>query len=261
MAKISLENVTFSFPVRLSMGGRLKGDQVPDDSRFVMSRSNRLKHFDVLRDISLELKQGDRLGIIGRNGSGKSTLLRLLHGVYQPQRGFVDIDGVTDALFELGLGTRPTATGYQNIILGGLMRGFTKDEIEEHIPSIIEFSELAEFIHMPMSTYSAGMRMRLLFSIATSFEPEILLLDEWVSAGDASFRQKAGERMNEHVEKAGILVIASHSSRLLQKTCNKALWLEQGRVVRLGDLDSVFEEFDAVIQKGSKPMPENDFGF
>lgn len=243
------------------MGGRLKKQDQPEDPRVVRGKNGRVRRFQVLKDISFELAVGDRLAIIGRNGSGKTTLLRLLHGVYMPESGIVDVDGMTDALFELGIGTRPLATGYQNIILGGLMRGFSRKEIEEHIPSIAEFSELGEFLHLPMNTYSAGMRMRLLFSLATAFDPEILLLDEWVSAGDARFRNKASERMNEHVEKAGILVLASHSARLLRRTCNKALWLEQGQVVKMGDLESVFEEFDAVIQKGAKAMPDYDDDF
>ena len=240
------------------MGGRLGADERPDDPRLIIGKSGRLKKFEVLRDITFSLGEGDRLAIIGRNGSGKSTLLRLLHGIFHPQKGRIDVQGMTDALFELGIGTRPTATGYQNIILGGLMRGFTRKEIEAYIPSIIEFSGISDFIHMPMNTYSAGMRMRLLFSVATAFEPEILLLDEWVSAGDAEFRMKASERMQDHVVRAGILVLASHSSKLLKKTCNKALWLEKGRIVRLGDLDEVFEEFDSVIQKGEGEIPEYD---
>ncbi|WP_233355773.1 ABC transporter ATP-binding protein [Henriciella litoralis] len=220
------------------------------------SKNGRVKGFQVLEDISFKLEEGDRLALIGRNGSGKSTLLRVLHSVFTPDSGTIETVGMTDALFELATGTRPAATGYQNIMLGGLMRGFTRDEIEAKVPGIAEFSELGDFLHLPMSTYSAGMRMRLLFSLATAFDPEIVLLDEWVSAGDAQFRAKAAERMTSHVEKAGILVIASHSARLIKRNCNKALWLEQGKIVRMGDLDSVFEEFNAVIQQGSKPMPE-----
>jgi ABC-type polysaccharide/polyol phosphate transport system ATPase subunit len=258
MASIVLDNVSFSFPVRMTMGGQLKSDELPEDPRLVTNNRGRLKRFDVLRGISLSLADGDRLAIVGRNGSGKSTLLRLLHGIYHPQAGDIAIEGMTDALFELSIGTRPVATGYQNIILGGLMRGFTRKEIENYIPSIIEFSGLNEFIHLPMNTYSAGMRMRLLFSLATAFKPEILLLDEWVSAGDAEFREKAGERMRQHVEQAGILVLASHSTRLLRQTCNKALWLEQGKVVMIGELNEVFEEFDAVVQRGVKELPKHE---
>ncbi|MEM5518910.1 ABC transporter ATP-binding protein [Henriciella sp. AS95] len=258
MTSIKLDNVSFSYPVRLTMGGRLKPGELPEDPRMKLGRNGRLKKFQVLSDISLDLAEGDKLAIIGRNGSGKSTLLRLLHSIFQPEQGTVVIDGMTDALFELSIGTRQTATGYQNIILGGLMRGFTKEEIREYMPAIVEFSGLGEFIYLPMSTYSAGMKARLLFSLATAFEPEILLLDEWVSAGDADFREKAKARMREHADKAGILVLASHSTRLLRANCNKALWLEKGRVVRFGELEEVFEEFDAVVQQGTQQLPDLD---
>ena len=234
--------------------GKLSSD---GDPRIVADRRGKPRYFHVLNDIDLLVETGDRLAIIGRNGSGKSTLLRLIHGVYLPDSGTRHVIGSTDALFELNAATRPLATGHENIIIGGLMRGYSIDLIKQKAPEIAEFSELGEFIHLPISTYSAGMRMRLLFGIATAFDPDILLLDEWISAGDAQFRNKAENRMNELVERAGILVLASHSLRLLKSVCNKALWLEKGRVVMYGPLLEVFEAFDEAIQKGIAPIPEH----
>lgn len=244
MPHIRLENVSFSFPIRLSEGIKPTRGGARPDERLRTDWLGRTRRFDVLRDLTLSFETGDRVGILGRNGSGKSTLLRLLHGIYLPESGTIDIDGTTDALFELNIGTRPQATGYENIIVGGLMRGYTREEIDERMEQIIEFADIGDFLYLPMSTYSAGMRARLLFSLATSFDPEILLLDEWVSAGDADFKEKAKMRMNEHVEKAGILILASHSKTLLRAACTKALWLEQGKVVEFGPLEEVLQRFD-----------------
>ena len=169
----------------------MSGETHNHDARIIAGPRGRARRFDVLRNISFELNEGDRLAIIGRNGSGKSTLLRVLHGVYPPQSGVIDVEGTTDALFELNLGVRPLATGLQNIMLGGLMRGYLREEIAERVDDIAAFADLGEFLHLPMTTYSAGMRMRLLFALATAFDPQIILLDEWVSAGDAQFKLRA----------------------------------------------------------------------
>ena len=244
MAHIILDSVSFSFPIRASQSVKTSAPAPGSDDRLRPDWRGRARRFEVLRDVSLNLQTGDRLAIVGRNGSGKSTLLRLLHGIYPPERGTIDVDGMTDALFELSLGTRPVATGYENIVLGGLMRGFSREEVLAKVDEIREFADIGDFLYLPMATYSAGMRARLLFSIATAFDPEILLLDEWVSAGDADFKRKAKARMNEHVEKAGILVLASHSHSLLRSTCTKALWLENGRVVKFGELGEVLAEFE-----------------
>lgn len=257
LSSVIFDNVSFSFPIRLSQRKDLGRLDSGHDPRIILDRRKKPRKFQVIRNLSLEIKTGDRVAIIGRNGAGKTTLLRLIHGVYLPDSGERKIEGNTDALFELSAGIRPLATGYENIILGGLMRGHRRELIEEKAIEIAEFSQLGEFIHLPISTYSAGMRMKLLFGIATAFEPDILLLDEWISAGDASFRKKAEERLNDLVERAGILVLASHQLRLLRAMCNKALWIEQGKLVRYGDLEEVFDLFDRVIQKGNIDLPEH----
>lgn len=193
-----------------------------------------------LDGVSFSLAAGDRLGLVGANGAGKTTLLKVLYGIYEPTTGGVTIDGRVDALFNINLGFRREATGRRNIELRGLINGWSQDEIADRMEDIIAFSELGEFIDMPFKAYSQGMAARLAFAIATSFDPEILLMDEWIGAGDPAFQDKARTRMREMTEKAGIIVLASHNHALLSKTCNKVLELHGGRVKFLGDAETYF---------------------
>jgi ABC-type polysaccharide/polyol phosphate transport system ATPase subunit len=195
-----------------------------------------------LENVSFELRSGDRLGLVGTNGAGKTTLLKVLYGIFEPTSGLVDIAGKVDALFNINLGFRPEASGRRNIELRGLINGWTLKQIEERMDAIIEFSELDDFIDMPFKAYSQGMAARLAFSIATSFDPEILLMDEWIGAGDPNFQEKARTRMNSMAEKARIIVLASHSHALLKRTCNKILELEKGRLAYFGDADKWFAD-------------------
>lgn len=212
---------------------------------------------EALQDISLELKSGDRLALLGRNGSGKSTLLRVLAGVYHPTAGEIVREGRVAPLFTVGLGVRREATGRRNIILRGLMAGLTWKEAAERIDEIAEFSELGPFIDLPVRTYSAGMAMRLSFAMATAFSPEILLLDEWIGAGDESFQKKAAKRMSELVDAAGITVLASHRRNLVKDVCTKAIWLDGGRLRAAGDVVEVYRTMDREIRKETgEPEPE-----
>lgn len=192
-----------------------------------------------LDDVSFDLETGDRLGLVGVNGAGKTTLLKILYGIYEPTAGEVEIKGKVDALFNINLGFRLEATGRRNIELRGLINGWTYREINQRMDEIIAFSELGDFIEMPLKSYSQGMAARLAFSIATSFESEILLMDEWIGAGDPAFQQKAKVRMESFASKAGIIVLASHNYALLKTTCNKVLRLEHGRVVEMGPTTEV----------------------
>lgn len=187
-------------------------------------------YIEALRDVSFSLGEGDRLGLVGRNGSGKTSLLKVLYGIYKPTTGRVERNGRIDALFNIRLGFRVEATGRRNIVLRGLINGWSMPEIENRMDDIIEFSEIGEFIDMPLKTYSQGMAARLAFSAATCFTPEILLMDEWIGAGDNPFQEKARERMKELSEGAGIIVLASHNHGLIKSTCNKILELEKGQV-------------------------------
>lgn len=195
-----------------------------------------------LDGVSFTLTAGDRLGIVGSNGAGKTTLLKVLYGIYEPSGGHLAIDGHVDALFNIMLGFRPEASGRRNIILRGLINGWSEQEIERRMEDIIAFSELGDFIDVPFKTYSQGMAARLAFSVATCLEPQILLMDEWIGTGDAQFQDKAGKRMNELAEKAGIIVLASHNYAIIKRTCNLILELEKGRVKSFGSSQEWFDQ-------------------
>ena len=216
------EKLTLSAPDRRlgPTGGRIEG-------------SGRKQFVQALDGVGFELKAGDRLGLVGPNGAGKTTLLKVLYGIYEPSGGSVAIEGKVDALFNINIGFRREATGRRNIILRGLINGWSEAEIEEKMEDIIAFSELGDFIDLPFKAYSQGMAARLAFSVATALDPEILLMDEWIGAGDASFQEKAKRRMDELAEKAGIIVLASHNESLIQSVCTKRLTLKGGRVESL----------------------------
>jgi ABC-type polysaccharide/polyol phosphate transport system ATPase subunit len=238
MVSLRASNVCLRYP--LPAGVRLGGGTgVAVGGRF--SRGSGARYVTALEDVSFELEAGDRLGLVGSNGAGKTTLLKVLYGIYEPTGGSVETRGRIDALFNINLGFRREATGRRNIVLRGLINGWSSRQIERRIDDIIAFSELGDFIDMPLKTYSQGMAARLAFSIATSFEPEILLMDEWIGAGDPAFQNKAGKRMLELTEKAGIIVLASHSEGLIKKTCNKVLALERAGLKYFGDIGAYFK--------------------
>ncbi len=198
-----------------------------------------------LADISFSLQDGDRLGVIGGNGAGKSTLLRVIAEIYPPTEGFVEIEGTLGSLIDISLGINPEATGRENVFTRGTLLGLSKSFISEKFDEIVEFSELNEFIDMPVRTYSSGMLMRLGFSISTILKPEILLMDEWLAVGDEKFRRKAELRLQAIFETTRILILASHSRELIEGTCNKALWLENGKMKMFGSVSDVCEKYFA----------------
>ena len=213
--------------IQVATGGQLGSDQ---QGRVVVR---------ALEGLSFTLKDGDRVGLLGHNGAGKSTLLRLLSGVYEPSSGSARIDGEIGSLIDISLGIDPEATGRENIYLRGGLLGMTRSEIEAQIDDIIEFSELGDFVDMPLRTSSTGMHLRLAFAVSTVVRPEILLMDEWLSVGDEGFKRKAEIRMTELVQATNILVIASHSRDLVLHTCNRVIWLEHGKIRMDGDPKSV----------------------
>jgi lipopolysaccharide transport system ATP-binding protein len=194
-----------------------------------------------LHDVSFELASGHRLGLIGANGAGKSTLLKVLYGIFPPTTGTIDVSGSRDALFNIQLGFRREATGRRNIELRGLINDWSRAEIRDRTEEIIAFSEIGEFIDMPLKLYSQGMAARLAFAIATSGKPDILLMDEWIGAGDARFQKKAKLRMRERLKDSGIVVLASHNAKILQETCTHGLVLNAGRVTFFGNLEDALE--------------------
>lgn len=235
MVSIKVDNLSLSYRLRekltLSRGAR------SGSTGGKLESTGRTKQVTALSGVNFDLTSGDRLGLVGSNGAGKTTLLKVLYGIYQPTIGSVDICGKVDALFNINLGFRREATGRRNIELRGLINGWSPSVIESRMEEIIEFSELGDFIELPFKSYSQGMAARLAFSVATCLEPEILLMDEWIGAGDPQFQGKARERMDHLAKKAGIIVLASHNHELLKKTCNKILELERGQVKGLYSVD------------------------
>jgi lipopolysaccharide transport system ATP-binding protein len=240
MALIDFQNVCVDFPIYNANGRSLKKllIQVATGGQLGADPQGRVV-VRALDDLSLTLKDGDRVALLGHNGAGKSTLLRLSSGVYEPSAGVARIEGEIGSLIDISLGIDPEATGRENIFLRGGLLGMTRREISNRIDEIIDFSELGVFIDMPLRTYSTGMHLRLAFAVSTIVRPEILLMDEWLSVGDEGFKHKAEKRLTELVESTNILVIASHSRDLVMHTCNRAIWLEHGKIRMDGDPNSV----------------------
>lgn len=184
-----------------------------------------------LNEINFEFKEGDRVGLTGHNGSGKTTLLRVLSGVYAPVRGSLSIKGRVASLLDVSMGMDPDATGFENIYLRGVMDGLRPSVIRSKTDEIADFTGLGDYLNLPVRTYSSGMLLRLAFAISTSVEADILVMDEWLSVGDAEFSEKAQARLDLLVSKASILVLASHNPDLIAKTCNRKMHLEHGVIL------------------------------
>ncbi|GLC98055.1 putative o-antigen/lipopolysaccharide transport ATP-binding protein ABC transporter RfbE [Cupriavidus sp. TA19] len=240
MASVKFEDVSVDFPIYNASGRSLKKRliQVATGGQLGADPHGRVV-VRALEGLTFSLKDGDRVGLLGHNGAGKSTLLRLLSGVYVPSSGSARIHGEIGSLIDISLGIDPEATGRENIYLRGGLLGMSRTQINQRIDEIIDFSELGDFVDMPLRTYSSGMHLRLAFSVSTIVRPEILLMDEWLSVGDEGFRHKAESRMKELVQATNILVIASHSRELVQHTCNRAIWLEHGKVRMDGGAEAV----------------------
>jgi ABC-2 type transport system ATP-binding protein/lipopolysaccharide transport system ATP-binding protein len=202
-----------------------------------------------LRSISMELNDGTRLGLIGSNGAGKTSLLRLIAGIYPPCSGSVRVDGSVGALTDIMLGMDDEATGYENIVIRGVLMGLTNRQARALTPEIEEFTGLGEYLALPLRTYSAGMRLRLAFALTTAFEPEILLMDEMIGVGDAAFISAAHARLEAMIHRASIFVLASHVPEILKKFCDRAAWMEQGTIIRMGPIDDVLDVYVASLAR------------
>ena len=230
MAHIVFDHVCVDFPIYNAKNRSLKNTVMQAATGGKVSFGAEGTIIRSLDDVSFTLKDGDRVGLVGHNGAGKSTLLRALSRVYEPTSGYAQIEGEIGSLVDISLGIDAEATGRENIFIRGALLGLRRKEIENRFDEIVDFSELGSFVDMPVRTYSSGMHLRLAFAVATIIRPEILLMDEWLSVGDASFNAKAESRLTELVQSSRILVIASHSRELIEKTCNRALWFEHGRL-------------------------------
>ena len=243
MAHLTAFNISVDFPLYHADSRSLK--------RTIMGKAaNRfgqdLKHRPIvqaLRNISFTLRSGDRLGLIGSNGSGKTTLLRVLSGIYQPTAGSLSMEGRLTSLLDPGQGMNMDLTGRENIQLRGYFLGLPRAEIDRLEADVEDFSELAQFLDLPVRNYSSGMVVRLAFAMATAFPPELLLMDEWILAGDAAFMEKAKARVEGMVQHADILVLASHSASILAEWCNRLIWLENGLIKADGWPRDILEEY------------------
>src|SRR5437588_7539472 len=200
-----------------------------------------------LQEVSLRVEQGDRVGVIGHNGAGKSTLLKLLAGIYPPTEGRRVVVGRISSLFDISLGFEGEGSGWENIAYRSYLQGETPRSVRAKRAAIAEFSELGDFLNMPVRYYSAGMVLRLAFSIATAIDPEILLVDEVLSVGDLAFQHKARERMNEMMAKAHLMVVVSHDLTQLANLCNRAVWMDHGRIVRTGPTPEVIAAYQESV--------------
>jgi ABC-type polysaccharide/polyol phosphate transport system ATPase subunit len=242
MASIELTNLSLTYPV-INVGASIRRVAMSGLTGGFIKRGRDVSMVQAIRNITLKIESGDRVGLIGHNGAGKSTLLRVLAGIYKPTTGLISIEGRIGSLLELGFGIDPEETGWQNLTFVFKMISLDAQQRAVLIEDVAEFTELGEFLHMPVRTYSTGMQMRLSFGIATALSPNILLMDEMISAGDASFYAKAERRLQKMTDTADILVLASHSTDLIASWCNKAVWMEKGEVRAFDDVEIVMDEY------------------
>jgi ABC-type polysaccharide/polyol phosphate transport system ATPase subunit len=246
LTSIIASNVTVDFPIYGAIhrslrqtlfsrtGGLIRHEGAGRHQRVVVR---------ALDNVSFTLRNGDRLGLIGHNGAGKSTLLKVLAGVYTPDLGSISLEGRVSPLFNSAPGLDPDDNGYENIKTCGMFLGMSSEEIDRKLPDIVDFSELGEYLDLPVRTYSTGMVARLGFAIATAIEPDILLLDEGLGSGDARFAVRAETRMQALIQRTRILVLASHSDALVKSMCNRAILLEKGRLIEIGPIDEVIRRY------------------
>lgn len=248
MAFVQLDHVGVDFPLYQGGSRSLKKAILSSSTGGNLARDayDRVT-VRALSDLNFRIERGDRVGVLGTNGAGKTTLLRVLAGIFEPTYGTVSMSGRTAALLNISVGLNPDATGRENILLRGLYMDMHPKEMLCHVDEIVDFAELGDHINMPVRTYSSGMMVRLAFAISTCIPPEILLMDEWLSAGDARFLSKAKSRMADFVNRSSILVLASHSMELLLEWCKTGILLDHGRAVSIGPIGTVVESYLASV--------------
>jgi ABC-2 type transport system ATP-binding protein len=255
VVRIETRQASVDFPIFDAKSRSLKKAVLGVVGGNIASDDRKVPVIQALHDIDITIEEGDRVALVGHNGAGKSTLLRLLSGIYEPTRGTATIEGRVAPVFDLGVGMDPEISGYENIMIRGLFLGLTRKEMEARVDEIADFSELGDFLNMPLRTYSTGMRVRLALGVVTSINPEILLFDEGIGAVDAAFLKKAKDRLAELVQRAGLLVFASHSDEFLRQLCTTAIWMEHGRVKQTGELREVLTAY-----KGHDPFADEPAG-
>jgi lipopolysaccharide transport system ATP-binding protein len=251
-AWVKFDHVGIEFPIYAAHGRSFKRSvlQYTTGGRIGLSANQRVV-VSAINDVSLVAEHGEHIGLIGHNGAGKSTLLRAVAGVYEPVLGTISVCGRVASLIDLTLGMDMEASGYENIGIRCLLLGLAPEEIDTLIDDIAEVTELGDFLAMPVRTYSSGMVLRLAFAISTAITPDILLMDEWIGAGDASFIRKAQARLQSLLGRTGILFIASHSESIVKDNCSRAIWLEHGAIRADGPPTDVWREYQAWINQGN----------
>lgn len=252
MAHISLKDVSVLFPIHTDLTRSLRHSVLaPKVGAFFRSvQAQRLVCVEALSDLNFDLVAGDRLGLIGHNGSGKSTLLRVLSGVYVPTSGRANIEGSSLSLFDLGQGVQSDSSGVENIYALALLMGKSRQDVHDRLDAIVEFTELGDYVNMPVRTYSAGMMVRLSFAVATEWQSDILLLDEVMGAGDASFFEKAHQRLVKLMDASSIVVMANHNHETLRRLCNKGMVMGHGKCLFQGSIDEAIA-FHTELMKAS----------
>lgn len=225
MIRCELKNVTVEFPIHTVTSRSIKNTFISTISNGKLTNDQKFPVVKGIKNISLNLKPGDRLGVTGPNGSGKTTLLRTIAGIYAPTHGVMNIKGRISSLLDVSFGLDMEATGLENIRMRGVLMGLSLNQIKSLEDEIADFTELGKFINLPVRSYSSGMNMRLGFAVSTAIPSDILLLDEWLSVGDADFSKKAEKRLNDMMKKSEIVIMASHDHQLIKKTCNQFLKL------------------------------------
>lgn len=258
MARIELENLSIDFPVYEAGKRLLKKDLIRFATGGVInSLEDKIVTVKALNNISLQIANGIRLGIVGRNGSGKTTLLRILAQIYEPTSGSISVEGHTTPLLDMMIGFDDSSTGYEIIQVRGLLQGLSAKEISSKTKQIAEYTGLGDYLEMPIRTYSAGMKMRLAFGIASSSNPEILLLDEVFGVGDEAFVKKAKKRMEEMIEESSIVVFTSHSFDLIREICSHVLWLDQGNMRFFGEVNEGLNQYKKSLKKAKKSLKKS----
>lgn len=247
MAYICLEDASVELAVYNARGRALKSELLRRTvgGGLQDARDNAVQVVKALSQVSFKANDGDRIGLVGGNGAGKSTLLRVLSRVYPPTSGRAIIEGRVSSLIDLSMGMDTDATGYDNIEMRGIMLGLNRKQAQALIPDIEEFSELGEFLSLPIRTYSSGMMLRLAFAVSTAVHPDILIIDEIIGAGDAAFAEKAQKRLHSLIEKASIMFLASHDNATIERLCTRTLWMKGGKLMMDGTPEVVLAAYKA----------------
>jgi len=237
---IEIDNIHLDLPVYDHAVRSLKKDLIRGLVGSRISEGHGQRYIRALDGISLTVREGERIGLVGHNGAGKTSLLKTIAGIYEPTGGSIRTAGKITALIDIAAGVNVEASGYENVIMRGLYLGQDLASIKERMDHIVTFSELGDYINLPLRTYSSGMVSRLLFSVSTAFEPDILLLDEGIIAGDPAFNEKASHYLADYTGRAGIVMLASHSKELMHMFCNKGVKLSRGQIEAEGEIEELF---------------------